>query len=80
MGRLTSLSPAFGHAQEQITQFSLYYMSLPPNLPFSRIIDEIYNGVDHVEPWMSGNVRGASTAFCLLHRLFEASGAPWAAM
>lgn len=34
------------------------------------IVDEIYDNVEHVEPWMSGNARGASTAFCLLHRLF----------
>ena len=33
-------------------------------------MDEIYNEVDHVEPWMSGNARGPSTAFCLLYRLF----------
>jgi hypothetical protein len=25
--------------------------------------------VDHVEPWLSGNARGPSTAFCLLFRL-----------
>lgn len=25
--------------------------------------------VDHVEPWMSGNARGSSTAFNLLYRL-----------
>jgi pre-mRNA-splicing factor 38B len=33
-------------------------------------VDEIYENVYHVEPWLSGNARGASTAFCLLHRLF----------
>ena len=27
--------------------------------------------VTHVEPWMSGNARGPSTAFCVLHRFFE---------
>ena len=26
--------------------------------------------VTHVEPWMSGNARGPSTAFCILHALF----------
>ena len=36
---------------------------------WSDIVDEIYDNVDHVEPWMSGNARGPSTAFCLLHRL-----------
>jgi pre-mRNA-splicing factor 38B len=24
-----------------------------------------------VEPWLAGNARGPSTAFCLLYRLFE---------
>ncbi|GIL42841.1 hypothetical protein Vafri_697 [Volvox africanus] len=37
---------------------------------WSDIVDEVYENVDHVEPWMSGNARGASSAFCLLHRLF----------
>lgn len=27
--------------------------------------------VDYVEPWLAGNARGPSTAFCLLFRLFE---------
>jgi pre-mRNA-splicing factor 38B len=27
--------------------------------------------VDYVEPWLAGNARGPSTAFCLLYRLFE---------
>ncbi|PNH05807.1 Pre-mRNA-splicing factor 38B [Tetrabaena socialis] len=37
---------------------------------WSDIVDEIFEHVDHVEPWMSGNARGPSSAFCLLHRLF----------
>lgn len=32
-------------------------------------MDEIYECVEDVEPWMSGNARGPSTAFSLLHRL-----------
>lgn len=35
---------------------------------WEEIVDEIYINVNHVEPWMSGNARGASTAFCLLYR------------
>jgi len=35
---------------------------------FEEIVDEIYLNVKHVEPWMSGNARGPSTAFCLLYR------------
>lgn len=38
---------------------------------WSEVIDEIYYNVSHVEPWMSGNARGPSTAFCLLYRLFQ---------
>lgn len=36
---------------------------------WQQVIDEIYNAVEHVEPWIGGNARGPSTAFCLLHRL-----------
>ena len=32
--------------------------------------------VTHVEPWMSGNARGPSTAFCCLNRLFELQPTP----
>ncbi|KAK9819895.1 hypothetical protein WJX72_003744 [[Myrmecia] bisecta] len=38
---------------------------------WEEVVDEIYYNVTHVEPWMSGNARGASTAFCLLYRLFN---------
>jgi pre-mRNA-splicing factor 38B len=38
---------------------------------WEEVIDEIYQAVSHVEPWMSGNIRGPSSAFCLLYRLFE---------
>ena len=35
---------------------------------WGQVVDEIFYSVTDVEPWMSGNARGASTAFCLLHR------------
>jgi pre-mRNA-splicing factor 38B len=38
---------------------------------WEEVVDEIYRAVDHVEPWMSGSIRGPSSAFCLLYRLFE---------
>lgn len=37
---------------------------------WAEVVDEIYESVEHVEPWMSGNARGPSTAFNLMHRLF----------
>ncbi|KAG6602015.1 Pre-mRNA splicing factor SR-like 1, partial [Cucurbita argyrosperma subsp. sororia] len=37
---------------------------------YHEVVDEIYNQVDHVEPWMTGNCRGPSTAFCLLYKFF----------
>ena len=37
---------------------------------WAEIIDQIYYDVKDVEPWMGGNVRGPSSAFCLLFRLF----------
>ena len=36
---------------------------------YEEVVDEIYNHVDNVEPWMTGNMRGPSTAFCLLYKL-----------
>lgn len=38
---------------------------------FEEVVDEIFLNVKHVEPWMSGNARGASTAFCLLYRYVQ---------
>lgn len=37
---------------------------------WAEVIDQIYYDVTNVEPWLGGNARGPSTAFCLLHRLF----------
>lgn len=34
-----------------------------------KLRPQIYYKVDNVEPWMSGNARGATSAFCLLVRL-----------
>lgn len=39
-------------------------------LDWESVIDAIYDQVDYIEPWLAGNARGPSTAFCLLHRLF----------
>ena len=36
---------------------------------WDEVVDEIYYNVKHVEPWLGGNARGASTAFCLMCRL-----------
>ena len=38
---------------------------------FMTLVDEIYELVDHAEPWMCGNARGASTGFCILFRFCE---------
>lgn len=38
---------------------------------WEEVIDEVYRTVDNVEPWMTGSIRGPSSAFCLLYRLFE---------
>ena len=49
--------------------YSDYYRQLCKVTDFMELVDEIYNEVDHCEPWMSGNARGPSTAFCNLFRL-----------
>jgi len=38
---------------------------------WTEVIDEIYNEVEHIEPWMGGNARGPSTGFCLLFKLCQ---------
>lgn len=47
-----------------------YARQVHGQLDFYQAIDEIYERVEHVEPWMSGNARGPSTAFCLLYHIF----------
>jgi pre-mRNA-splicing factor 38B len=47
-----------------------YFKGLYRLKTYHEVIDEIYNEVDHVEPWMTGNCRGPSTAFCLLYKFF----------
>lgn len=47
-----------------------YFKELFRLKTYHEVIDEIYNHVDHVEPWMTGNCRGPSTAFCLLYKFF----------
>lgn len=36
-----------------------------------EVVDEVYENVQNLEPWMSGNARGPSSAFCLMYRLFN---------
>ena len=38
---------------------------------WEELVDEIYDNVTDVEPWMSGNARGPSSAFCLVYRLAQ---------
>ncbi|KAK6917364.1 Pre-mRNA-splicing factor 38 [Dillenia turbinata] len=47
-----------------------YFKELYRLKTYHEVIDEIYNQVDHVEPWMTRNCRGPSTAFCLLYKFF----------
>ena len=39
---------------------------------WEEVVDQIYYDVKDVEPWLSGNARGASTAFGLLYRSVSA--------
>lgn len=47
-----------------------YFKELFALKTYTEVVDEIYEQVDSVEPWMTGNCRGPSTAFCLLYKLF----------
>lgn len=44
---------------------------------WEEVVDEIFYSVSDVEPWMSGNARGASTAFCLLYRSVRCTPDEW---
>ncbi|KAL9259231.1 Pre-mRNA splicing factor SR-like 1-like protein [Drosera capensis] len=59
---------------EQVLRMNIlssdYFKELFRLRTYHEVIDEIYNQVDHVEPWMTGNCRGPSTAFCLLYKFF----------
>jgi pre-mRNA-splicing factor 38B len=44
-------------------------LSQPPPPNHQAVIDQIYYDVTDVEPWLSGNARGPSSAFVLLYRL-----------
>ena len=47
-----------------------YYVRELEHLESMReVLDLARSELTHVEPWMSGNARGASTAFCLLYKL-----------
>ncbi|RLM55261.1 pre-mRNA-splicing factor 38B-like [Panicum miliaceum] len=47
-----------------------YFKELYKFKTYHELVDEIYHQVDHVEPWMTGNCRGPSSAFCLLYKFF----------
>eukprot|EP00047_Mylnosiga_fluctuans_P019710 m.85206 g.85206 ORF g.85206 m.85206 type:complete len:361 (+) comp8234_c0_seq2:61-1143(+) len=50
---------------------SNYYRETCASLEsFDEVIDEIYNRVDHLQPFLPGPANTPSTAFCLLYRLF----------
>jgi len=54
---------------QNIQNSEYYNRRIKGQCSFEDTIEEIYATVDHIEPWMSGNARGPSTAFCLLFHL-----------
>jgi pre-mRNA-splicing factor 38B len=56
--------------RQNITACEYYRRDCTALADWQSVIDEIYNAVEDVEPWIGGNARGPSSAFCLLHRLF----------
>jgi len=55
---------------QNIKNADYYRNNCIPLKTWSEVVDAIYEEVDYVEPWLAGNARGPSTAFCLLHQLF----------
>merc|ERR1712230_73619 len=54
---------------QNIKNSEYYNERIAGQCDFYETLDEIIEAVNHIEPWMSGNARGASTAFCLLYHL-----------
>ncbi|KAF8067307.1 SRL1 [Scenedesmus sp. PABB004] len=55
---------------QNIVRADFYKTDCAALTSWAAVVDQIYFQVDYVEPWLAGNARGPSTAFCLLHRLF----------
>ena len=53
---------------QNIIQSEYYTKTCMKLETWEAIVDEIFYNVSDVEPWMSGNARGASSAYCLLYR------------
>ncbi|KAL6781571.1 hypothetical protein ACKKBF_B08550 [Auxenochlorella protothecoides x Auxenochlorella symbiontica] len=62
--------------RQNILTSTYYQKTAVPIEQWQDLVDEIYYSVDHVEPWMSGNARGPSTAFNLLYRLGQLKPTP----
>ncbi|GBF98688.1 pre-mRNA-splicing factor [Raphidocelis subcapitata] len=56
--------------KQNITACDYYRNDCTRLTDWQAVVDEIYNAVSDIEPWIGGNARGPSSAFCLLHRLF----------
>lgn len=54
---------------QNIQNSEYFNKRLKGQFSFDETLNEIFTAVNHIEPWMSGNARGPSTAFCLLFHL-----------
>ena len=54
--------------QKNIVASEYYRQTCMKLTTWEEVVDEIFYTVTDVEPWMSGNARGATSAFCLLFR------------
>lgn len=57
--------------RQNILNSDYYQKTVVTLTSWQDVVDEIFYSVKDCEPWLGGNARGASTAFCLLYRLFE---------
>ncbi|KAL7094318.1 hypothetical protein ACP275_11G095700 [Erythranthe tilingii] len=74
MGEIKSSGRPIDQLFEKVLSINIvssdYYRDLLRLNTYNEVIDEIYVTVTHVEPWMTGNCRGPSTAYCLLYKFF----------
>lgn len=67
----TSLALSLALLSDEVCGFQDYYRAIQSYTTWDEVIDEIYETVESVEPWLTGNARGPSTAFCCLHKLIS---------
>jgi len=55
---------------QNITQSHYYMDALVNKTTVDEVIDEIYEHVDELTPWINSNIQNPSTCYCLMYKLY----------